>query len=167
MMHESLPAWLRVLRAREGLHLTEAAKKIGIGRDTLSDLERGARRPAYPTLRKIAAGYGVPVEELLEEPVLAGSSRSSSPAWPFYASEEEFSRWLKDAPRMDLHVFFAKTAEEMATSTDDHEIRARVPGRATAALEEYLRRFGGIGRVIRHEDGGEEQPGQASEAETA
>jgi transcriptional regulator with XRE-family HTH domain len=69
MMHEPLPARLRVLRAREGLTLIEAAGKIGIGRDTLSDLERGNRHPVMPTLAKIAEGYGVPVEDLLEEPV--------------------------------------------------------------------------------------------------
>ena len=69
MMHGSLPAKLQVLRARQGLTLIEAAEKIGIGRDTLSDLERGNRHPVMPTLAKIAQGYGVPVDELLEEPV--------------------------------------------------------------------------------------------------
>ncbi len=68
MMHGSLPAKLQVLRARQGLTLIEAAEKIGIGRDTLSDLERGNRHPVMPTLAKIAKGYGVPVEDLLKEP---------------------------------------------------------------------------------------------------
>ncbi len=56
---------LRVLRAYEGLTLAAAAEKIGITPDTLSDLERGHRRPYIPTLTKIAKGYGVPIEELL------------------------------------------------------------------------------------------------------
>ncbi len=71
MVHGSLPRKLRVLRARQGLSLIEAAEKLGIGRDTLSDLERGNRHPVMPTLAKIAQGYGVPVEDLLEEPALA------------------------------------------------------------------------------------------------
>lgn len=71
MMYGSLPARLRVLRARQGLTLIEAAEKLGIGRDTLSDLERGNRHPVMPTLAKIARGYEVPVEDLLEEPALA------------------------------------------------------------------------------------------------
>jgi transcriptional regulator with XRE-family HTH domain len=70
MMHKSLPIELRVLRAREGLTLKEAAEQIGIGRDTLSDIERGKQRPVLSTLAKIAEGYGVPVEHLLEEPAL-------------------------------------------------------------------------------------------------
>jgi DNA-binding XRE family transcriptional regulator len=54
------------LRARRGLTLVDAAKQLGIGRDTLSDLEKGLRHPVFPTLAKIADGYDVPVEELLE-----------------------------------------------------------------------------------------------------
>ena len=69
MMQGSLAERLRVLRARQGLSLTEASKRAGITRDTLSDLERGKRHAYMPTLAKIAQGYGVPVEDLLEEPV--------------------------------------------------------------------------------------------------
>jgi transcriptional regulator with XRE-family HTH domain len=80
MTHESLPAKLRVLRARQGLTLIEAAERLGIGRDTLSDLERGNRHPVMPTLAKIARGYGVPVEDLLEEPALAGVGQGKADA---------------------------------------------------------------------------------------
>src|SRR5918993_3784993 len=74
MMQGSLAEKLRVLRARMGLSLTEAASRAGVTRDTLSDLEHGKRQPYMPTLAKIAAGYGVTVEELLEEPALAGNA---------------------------------------------------------------------------------------------
>jgi transcriptional regulator with XRE-family HTH domain len=70
MMQGSLAEKLRVLRARMGLSLTEAAGRAGVTRDTLSDLEHGKRHPYMPTLSKIAAGYGVPVEDLLEEPAV-------------------------------------------------------------------------------------------------
>jgi transcriptional regulator with XRE-family HTH domain len=76
MMQGSLAEKLRVLRARMGLSLTEAATRAGVTRDTLSDLEHGKRHPYMPTLSKIAAGYGVPVEELLEESVLAGKAEA-------------------------------------------------------------------------------------------
>ena len=68
-MERSLAENLRVLRARRGLTLTEAAQKAGVQRQTLALLERGDRHPHMPTLTKIANGYGVPVEDLLEEPV--------------------------------------------------------------------------------------------------
>src|SRR5918995_5600170 len=76
MMQGSLAEELRVLRARMGLSLTEAASRAGVTRDTLSDIEHGKRQPYMPTLAKIAAGYGVPVEDLLEEPVLVGKDEA-------------------------------------------------------------------------------------------
>src|SRR5215208_1070685 len=92
MMQGSLPTRLRLLRAQQGLTLVEAAEKIGIGRDTLSELERGRRHPVMPTLSKIARGYGVQVDELLdleevpqealsEEPALTGKAEAP-PATP-------------------------------------------------------------------------------------
>src|SRR5829696_10521376 len=73
MMQRSLAMRLRVLRAERGLSLTEAAERAGIQRQTLALLERGERHPHDPTLAKIAKGYGVPIEDLLEEPALAGA----------------------------------------------------------------------------------------------
>jgi transcriptional regulator with XRE-family HTH domain len=74
MMQGSLPGRLQVLRAKRGLTLTEASELLGINRHTLSRLEQGTQRPYGPTLKKLAEGYGVPVEKLLEEeePALAG-----------------------------------------------------------------------------------------------
>ena len=77
MMQGSLAERLRILRARKGLTLTEASERIGITRHTLRSLERGGQEPHYPTLRKIADGYSVPVEELLEEPVPLGKAPES------------------------------------------------------------------------------------------
>jgi len=77
MMRRSLAEKLRVLRAQRGLSLTEAAEKARVQRQTLAFLERGERHPHMPTLSKIARGYGVPVEELLEEPATA--EKASAP----------------------------------------------------------------------------------------
>jgi len=72
MMRRSLPSKLQVLRAREGLTLSDAAEKLGIHRVTLAQIERGLRQPMMPTLAKIAEGYGVPVEDLLDDAPLPG-----------------------------------------------------------------------------------------------
>src|SRR3954464_4538404 len=74
MMQGSLAHRLRVLRAERGLTLREAAAKSGVAKETISDIERGLRHPHDPTLAKIAKGYGVPVEELIEEPAVAGKA---------------------------------------------------------------------------------------------
>src|SRR5215211_5648910 len=66
MKQGSLARRLRVLRAERGLTLREAASRTGVAKETISDIERGLRHPHDPTLAKIAQGYGVPVEDLLE-----------------------------------------------------------------------------------------------------
>jgi transcriptional regulator with XRE-family HTH domain len=65
MIQSTLAEALRVIRARKGLTLAEASELIGVNRHTLRDLELGKREPYGPTLRKLASGYGVSVEELL------------------------------------------------------------------------------------------------------
>lgn len=79
-MQSSLPMRLRVLRAERGLSLTEAAERAGIQRQTLARLERGDRHPHDVTLAKLAHAYGVPVEDLLEEPApLSEASATGQP----------------------------------------------------------------------------------------
>jgi transcriptional regulator with XRE-family HTH domain len=81
------------------LTLIEAAEKLGIGRDTLSDLERGNRHPVMPTLAKIAKGYGVPVEDLLEEPALAGAPGKDEAPQAGHATYEEEQAALRSMRR--------------------------------------------------------------------
>ena len=99
-MSGSLAERLRVLRAQRGMTLVEAAEQVGVGRDTLSDLERGRRHPVMPTLAKIAQGYGVPVEDLLEEPALAGKGEAPREAGPanahqLFAEHQARPAWLR------------------------------------------------------------------------
>src|SRR5919112_2825291 len=77
-MPGSLSTKLRVLRVERGLTLRDAEQLTGVDKDTLSKIERGRRHPHDVTLAKIADGYGVPVEELLVEPVpLVEAARAS------------------------------------------------------------------------------------------
>jgi transcriptional regulator with XRE-family HTH domain len=98
---------LRVLRAERGLSLTEAAERAGIQRQTLALLERGERHPHDPTLAKIAKGYGVPVEELLEEPVpLAEAPREAG------RLQDERRLYYLRLFRAFLHTFSRRWEEE-------------------------------------------------------
>ena len=93
-MQDTLARKLRVLRAERGLTLREAEQLTGVDKDTLSKIERGLRRPYDVTLSKLAKGYGVPVEELLEEPVpLAEAPREAGP--PEKSEEERRSGYLR------------------------------------------------------------------------
>jgi len=107
MMQGSLAMRLRVLRAERGLSLTEAAERAGIQRQTLALLERGERHPHDPTLAKIAKGYGVPVEELLEEPVpLAEAPREAG------RLQDERRLYYLRLFRAFLHTFSRRWEEE-------------------------------------------------------
>jgi DNA-binding XRE family transcriptional regulator len=86
------------------LTLTDASAQIGITRQTLRGLERGGQEPHYPTLRKIADGYGVPVEELLEEPVLLGKGSAPDTGQPH--TEEPVEE--PEQPEVSLEVELTK-----------------------------------------------------------
>jgi transcriptional regulator with XRE-family HTH domain len=78
-MQNTLARKLRVLRAERGLTLREAEQLTGVDKDTLSKIERGLRHPYDVTLSKLAKGYGVPVDELLEEPVPLAKASEAGP----------------------------------------------------------------------------------------
>ncbi len=58
---------LRDLRVQRGLTQKQAAELARVSPQTLIALESGKRPPYMPTVTKIARGYGVPLEELVEE----------------------------------------------------------------------------------------------------
>ena len=53
-MQESLGHRLRVMRAERGLSLREAARRAGVVKETISDIERGHTHPYDVTLAKLA-----------------------------------------------------------------------------------------------------------------
>ena len=83
-MHGSLATRLRVLRAERGLTVRQVAEMSGVAKETISQIERGERHPYDRTLAKLAQAYDVPVEELIEEPVLAagGPGKAEAPVQP-------------------------------------------------------------------------------------
>jgi transcriptional regulator with XRE-family HTH domain len=76
LMQESLGHRLRLMRVERGLSLREAARRAGVVKETISDIERGHSHPYDVTLAKLAKVYEVPVEDLLEEPALAGKAEA-------------------------------------------------------------------------------------------
>src|SRR5215217_2185629 len=77
-MQGSLATKLRVLRAERGLTLRQAAERVRVRPATLSDIEHGRSQPHDVTLAKIAKAYGVPLADLLEEPVPLGEAPRAS-----------------------------------------------------------------------------------------
>ncbi|WP_367044173.1 helix-turn-helix domain-containing protein [Streptomyces sp. Je 1-332] len=65
---EWVAAALRRERARAGLSLSELAKRAGVAKSTLSQLEAATGNPGIETLWALAVGLGVPFSVLVESP---------------------------------------------------------------------------------------------------
>jgi len=98
MMQKPLAAKLRLLRAQRGLTVKDAAFQVGVDRHTLRRIELGTQEAQYPTLAKIADGYGVPVEDLLEEPVAAGKAEARRRGPPIGAAQKRLGGRTPTAP---------------------------------------------------------------------
>ncbi len=131
MTQATLAELLRVLRARQGLTVAEAAARMGIQRHTLRDLELGRRTPTIPTLHKIAEGYAIPVEELLGEPALS-AGKAEAPSPPEAVSEEEERRV---EPKLDPREGDPLSLE-WAYRADLDLFRASLKDRESAELRE-------------------------------
>jgi len=111
MVQGSLAHRLRVLRAERGLTLREAASLTGVAKETISDIARGLRHPHYTTIAKIAKGYGVPVDALLEEPVPLAEA---SEAGPTEAGAEEERRVIpQSAANLKRYIKDMKELKEL------------------------------------------------------
>jgi transcriptional regulator with XRE-family HTH domain len=138
----SLAERLRVLRAQRGMTLVEAAEQAGVGRDTLSDLERGRRHPVMPTLAKIAQGYGVPVEDLLEEPALAGA------AW-LQAFDESLRFRSQAEMRLGEQLSLWEAAKHEGASYEERrkflDATGRILDEASSVSRELIQNLLGVG----------------------
>jgi transcriptional regulator with XRE-family HTH domain len=63
-----IAASLRRERARAGLSLTELARRAGIAKSTLSQLEGGTGNPSVETLWALGVALGVPFSRLVDPP---------------------------------------------------------------------------------------------------
>jgi transcriptional regulator with XRE-family HTH domain len=64
----AIAAALRRERERAGLSLTEVARRAGIAKSTLSQLEAGAGNPSIETLWALGVALNVPFSQLVEPP---------------------------------------------------------------------------------------------------
>ena len=155
-MHGSLATKLRVLRAERGLTVRQVAELSGVAKETISQVERGERHPYDRTLAKLAHAYDVPVDELLEEPALAGKAKApdTEQPQPSTGTVEEFEQKLArvlaparaEALRDEQAVnrFFASEGIERDYSGPIAEAEVRERFLAEFSPEERARAFGEV-----------------------
>jgi transcriptional regulator with XRE-family HTH domain len=131
---------LRVLRAERQLSLREASARTGVDKVSLSRFERGLVHPQDRTLAKIAKGYGVPVEELLEEPE---AGRPDKEASVFDVVHEAILRQDEENSQATARAY--ESAPQMQVSYVRHENEAmtyllgRRPGDVQEAYLDLMR----------------------------
>ncbi|GAA2304806.1 XRE family transcriptional regulator [Streptomyces kunmingensis] len=59
---------LKGLRGERGLSLSELARRSGVGKGTLSELESGLRNPTLETLYALTTALGSPLSAVLDDP---------------------------------------------------------------------------------------------------
>ncbi|MEU1008289.1 XRE family transcriptional regulator [Streptomyces sp. NPDC005890] len=142
---EWIAASLKRERARAGLSLSELAKRAGIAKSTLSQLEAASGNPSMETIWALAVALGVPFSALVESPApsvqviragegpTVGSERSSYvaallSASPPGARRDIYHVWLEPGTVRDSEPHIPGTVEHIVVS--DGAVKAGPRGEA-------------------------------------
>ncbi|SMX96487.1 Cupin domain-containing protein [Brevibacterium sp. Mu109] len=121
---DRLAGGLKRERERQGLSLSETAKRAGIGKSTLSQLESGAGNPSVETLWAIATALGVQISRLLEtdRPPLSVIRRGE--AMPLPSTDADYSAALLSAcpPHARRDVFLVQLEPGSARVAQPHPV---------------------------------------------
>lgn len=122
---------IRRERDRAGLSLTELARRAGIAKSTLSQLESGAGNPSVETLWALGAALGVPFSRLVDPPrpnvrvIRAGEgpvtySEQANYAATLLASCPPNSR--RDIYRLEVQPGEPRTSQPHMPGTTEHVV---------------------------------------------
>jgi transcriptional regulator with XRE-family HTH domain len=120
--HDTIAASLRRERQRAGLSLTEVARRAGIAKSTLSQLESGAGNPSVETLWAICVALEVPFSRLLDPPRPAVTVIRAGDGPTFFAAKASYQATLLSAcPPGGRRDMFRVVAEPgPAKASDPH-----------------------------------------------
>lgn len=130
---------IRQHRTSQQLSVSELARRSGVSKGTISQLENGAATPSIETLWAISDALAVPFSMLVEQPVPAVTSIRGSDATAIVSAQTDYSAALLSASppgaRRDLYLVRAadgaiRTSEPHQPGTVEHLIL--VSGRADA-----------------------------------
>lgn len=103
---------LRRERERHGLSLAELARRAGVAKSTLSQLESGVGNPSVETLWAVAVVLDVPFSRLVDPPAAAVQVIRAGQGMVIRSEQAPFAATLLSAcppgARRDLHVMTAE-----------------------------------------------------------
>jgi transcriptional regulator with XRE-family HTH domain len=139
---ETIAVALRRERERHGISLTELARRAGIAKSTLSQLEAGAGNPSVETLWALAVVLEVPFSRLVDPPAEPVQVIRAGEGLAIRSEQAPFAATLLAAcppgARRDLHVMSAepgaaREAHAHIRGTTEHVIVAAGRWRAGPA----------------------------------
>jgi transcriptional regulator with XRE-family HTH domain len=120
-----IAAALRRERERAGISLAELARRAGLAKSTLSQLENGTGNPSIETLWSLGVALGVPFSRLVEPPAPAVRVIKANDQTRLRADRADFAASLLSAgsthARRDLYVMELEPGEP-------REAEAHIPG---------------------------------------
>lgn len=102
-MSAAIGARIRELRQAQGTSLATLAASTGLGKGTLSELERGQRNPTLDTLFAIATYLEVPLSDLLAEERFPGPAGESARAQGQSIDAKLLDRWSNEAGLVEIY----------------------------------------------------------------
>ena len=116
---------LRKERARAGVSLTELAKRAGIAKSTLSQLENGTGNPSLETLWALGTALGVPLSRLIDPPRTDIRVIRAGEGTVLHAERDPYAAvMLASGPPGARHDIYRVVAEPGA----GHRARPHAPG---------------------------------------
>ncbi len=113
---------LRQERERAGLSVSELARRAGLGKATVSQLESGTANPSVETLWAVATAMGVPFAVFVEEPDDAPTLIRAREGSGIRASEAAYEALLlaSGAPRSRSDLYLLRAEPGMPRSSLPH-----------------------------------------------
>ena len=113
---------VRATRKAAGISQEEVARRAGVSLNVINRLERGViLDPHFSTLRGIASALGVPVEDLVREPALAGNAEAPGTGpTPYEVGEVVASIPYAEGRKAEAFEEAVLAAREARTHVPDH-----------------------------------------------
>ncbi|WP_129842082.1 XRE family transcriptional regulator [Streptomyces sp. RFCAC02] len=124
-LNETIAAALRRERTRAGITLTELARRAGLAKSTLSQLESGGGNPSVETLWALAGALGVPFSRLVDPPGAAVRLVRADEGTPHHADDADYSATLLAAAPPHVRRDIYRIAAEPG---DTHHSEPHQPG---------------------------------------